>query len=64
MVSADGSRFSVENIVDDDPFVAGVQIDFSKTLKEVNVTVRLENPTAGWQTAVPATTVLRRVRAN
>lgn len=64
VISADGSRFSIETVVDDDPFTDGIQTDFTKTLKEINITVRLENPTPGWQTAVPATTILRRVRAN
>lgn len=64
VVSADGSRFVVNTVVDDDPFINGIQTDFSKTLKEITVTVRLESPTPGWQTAVPTITVLRRVRAN
>lgn len=64
VASADESRFNVQIVVDDDPFTAGIQTDFTKTLKEITVTVRLESPTPGWQTAVPATTILRRVRAN
>lgn len=62
--SADGSRFRVEITVDDDPFTNGVQVDANKTLKEISLTITLENPTPGWQTAVPATIILRRVRAN
>lgn len=62
--SADGNRFRVQITVDDDPFTAGVQSDTTKTLKEVTLTVTLENPTPGWQTAVPAIVILRRVRAN
>ena len=62
--SADGNRFRVQITVDDDPFTAGVQTDTNKTLKEVTLTITLENPTPGWQTAVPATVILRRVRAN
>ena len=64
VVSGDGSRFVVNTIVDDDPFTAGTQTNVTKTLKEITVTVRLESPTPGWQTAVPTTTVLRRVKAN
>jgi prepilin-type N-terminal cleavage/methylation domain-containing protein len=64
IVSADGKKYSVETVIDDDPFTAGVQSDFSGTLKEITITVRLESPTAGWQTAVPVKTILRRVRAN
>lgn len=64
VISADGSRFVVNTVVDDDPFTDDIQTDFSKTLKEITVTVKLESPTPGWQTAVPTITVLRRVRAN
>jgi Tfp pilus assembly protein PilV len=64
VVSADGNRYSVQTVVDDDPFVSGVQTDATKKFKEITVTVNLENPTPGWQTAVPARTILRRVRAN
>ncbi len=62
--SADGNRFRVNITVDDDPFAAGVQADTSKTLKEITLIISLENPTPGWQTSVPATVILRRVRGN
>lgn len=62
--SADGNRFRVQITVDDDPFAGGVQVDTTKTLKEVTLTITLEKPTPGWQTAVPARVILRRVRAN
>lgn len=64
VTSPDGNRFRVEIVVDDDPFTTGVQTDASKRLKEVSVTVTLDRPTPGWQTSVPATVVLRRVRGN
>ena len=64
VTSSDGNRFSVTVTVDDDPFTAGVQVDPTKSIKEVTVTVALERPTPGWQTSVPATVVLRRVRGN
>jgi prepilin-type N-terminal cleavage/methylation domain-containing protein len=64
VVSADGNRYIIRTIVDDDPFTAGVQTELAKKFKEITITVSLENPTPGWQTAVPVTTVLRRVRAN
>lgn len=63
-VAANGNRFRVQTVVDDEPFTAGVQTDTTKTLKEISVTVTLENSTPGWQTSVPAMVVLRRVRAN
>jgi hypothetical protein len=59
-----GNRFRVEIVVDDDPFTAGVQTDNTKTIKEISVTVSLDRPTPGWQSAVPATVVLQRVRSN
>ena len=65
--SPTGLGFSVQITIDNDPLTAGVQDDTAvpnPTLKEITVTVRLADPNPGWQTAVPATTVLRRVRAN
>ena len=62
--TVDGKRFRIQTIVDDDPLTNGVQIDNTKTIKEISVTVSLDNPTPGWQTAVPATVILRRVRGN
>ncbi len=64
VTAANGNSFKVQTTVDDDPFTAGVQVDSTKTIKEITVTVTLNNPTPGWQTAVPATIVLRRVQAN
>ena len=61
---ADGNKFLLQVIVDDDPFAPNVQVDSTKTLKEISVTVNLDRPTPGWQTSVPATVVLRRVRGN
>ena len=64
VTTLDGKRFRVKTIIDDDPLTAGIQIDNTKTIKEISVTVTLDNPTPGWQTAVPATIILRRVRGN
>jgi len=64
ITSADGSRFRVDIVVDDDPFASGVQTDTTKTLKEISVTVTSESPTPGWQTIIPARVFLRRVRSN
>ena len=60
----DGGSFSVDVTVDDDPFTSGVQIDNTKSIKEITATVILDRPTAGWQTSVPSIIVLRRVRGN
>lgn len=62
--SEDGNKFKYQVIVDDDPFTNGVQVNNATTMKEISVTVTLESPTPGWQTSVPTTVVLRRVRAN
>jgi len=59
-----GNTFRVDVTVDDDPETANVQIDNTSTVKEVLLTVSLDRPTPGWQSSVPATVVLRRVRAN
>ena len=64
VITSDGGSFSLDVTVDDDPLTAGVQIDNTQTIKEITVTVSLNKPTAGWQTSVPATVVLRRVRGN
>lgn len=60
----DGNKFVVTVTVDDNPFIADTQTDATTKFKEVKVTVALERPTPGWQTAVPATVILRRVRGN
>ncbi len=64
VTAPDGNRFRIQVVVDDDPFTANIQTDSTQKLKEVSVTVTLERPTPGWQTAIPATIVLRRVRGN
>ncbi|MFV0389806.1 MAG: hypothetical protein ACK5NT_13760 [Pyrinomonadaceae bacterium] len=64
VTTPDGGVYIVNTTVDDKPMVAGVQINNSSTLKEITVEVRLDRPTPGWQLAVPATVVLRRVRGN
>jgi type II secretory pathway pseudopilin PulG len=64
VTSADGNRFSIQVVIDDDPFTSGIQIDATKSVKEISATVTLESPSPGWQTSVPATVILRRVKAN
>lgn len=64
ITAPDGNRFRIQVTVDDDPFTPDVQTLTAPVLKEVSVTVTLERPTPGWQTAVPATIILRRVRGN
>ncbi len=62
--TSDGYAYVVSKVVDDDPFTNGTQKDNSKTIKEITITVTLASPTPGWQTAVPVTVIMRRVRAN
>jgi prepilin-type N-terminal cleavage/methylation domain-containing protein len=67
VVSPTGTHFTVQVTVDNDPFTTGVQDDAARpnsTLKEITVITRLEAPSPGWQTAVPATVVIRRTRSN
>jgi type II secretory pathway pseudopilin PulG len=64
VTAANGNMFRVQVEVDDDPLTAGIQINTTKTIKEISITVSLANPTPGWQTSVPATVILRRVRGN
>lgn len=64
VTTADGYAYIVAKKVDDDPFTSGIQIDNSKTIKEITMTVTLASPTPGWQSAVPSTVIMRRVRAN
>lgn len=65
VVSGDGSRYVVQTVVDDDPFVAGTQVDPTKHLKEIRVTVVALGSTMGtWETGYQTTAVFRRVRSN
>ena len=67
VLSPTGVHFTIQDTVDNDPFTAGVQDEATvpnPTLKEITITTRLEAPSPGWQTALPATVVLRRTRSN
>ena len=66
VTAVDGNKFIVDAKVDNDPLTDGVQTtnELTTTIKEITVTVKLASPTPGWQTSVPATVVLRRVRSN
>lgn len=65
VVSPNGGTFGVRVAVDNDPATAGIQDETVPTaIKEITVLVRLEHPSPGWQAAVPAVVVMRRVRGN
>ncbi len=71
-----GFVFLVDVTVDDDPFTPDTQVDDGSTctspqgdfvdctIKEINISVTLAAPSPGWQSAIPARIVLRRVRGN
>jgi type II secretory pathway pseudopilin PulG len=62
-----GGTFSVSVFVDNDPWTDGPQDEATvpnPPMKEIEIRVKLENPSPGWQMAVPATIVMRRVRGN
>ena len=60
-----GTSYVVTTIVDNDPIAAGVQDETTPTsYKEITITARLASPSPGWQTAIPAKVVLRRVKSN
>lgn len=61
----DGNPYRIDIVVDNNPFTPEIETDETNVkFKEVRVTVRLEAPTPGWQSSVPATVILRRVRGN
>jgi prepilin-type N-terminal cleavage/methylation domain-containing protein len=61
-----GGSFRVDTKVDDNPFnTAGTyDVDATTRVKEIRVEAKLAAPSPGWQTAVPATVVLRRTIGN
>lgn len=75
IIAANGFAFLVNIKVDNEPGVTGIQDETYQcltpqgapvdcTLKEITVEVKLAAPSPGWQVAVPATVVMRRVRGN
>jgi len=67
IVTADGNgtTFVVRTTVDDDPYTPGVQVDATKNLKEITVTVIPQGSKPNsWELAYQTTAVFRRVRSN
>jgi len=59
--------YNITTIVDNDPSTTAIESETDKpdtSIKEIKITAVMADPSPGWQTAVPATVVLRRVRAN
>ena len=68
-VTNDNYTFNVTTIIDNDPSTTAVEGEAAinscnTSFKEITITARLASPSPGWQTAVPAVFVLRRVRSN
>jgi len=63
VTAPDNNKYRIQVVVNNDPLGEG-KTETTTRFKEVSVTVSLERPTPGWQAAVPATVILRRVRGN
>ena len=66
ITAADGSRFRVALAVDNDLATSGIQStsESTTTIKEITLLVTPAGSNQGWQASLPATVILRRVRAN
>jgi type II secretory pathway pseudopilin PulG len=64
VTGADNASYLVETTVDDDPFTANVQVDTTKSMKEITIKVTPLNVTGTWITANQVQAVFRRVRSN
>ena len=68
-VTVDNMTFNITTVIDNDPSTAGIQDEgavasSATAFKEITVTARLASPSPGWQTAIPSTVVMRRVKSN
>jgi hypothetical protein len=67
VVGADGFNYLVQIVVDDDPFTPNTpnpQVDATKTLKEITITVTPWGSNNTWVTANRTRAIFRRVRSN
>lgn len=66
VTAVDGTKYTVDTIVDNDPITTGVQSanDTTTTLKEITITVTPQAKNGNWVVAYPTKIVFRRVRAN
>jgi prepilin-type N-terminal cleavage/methylation domain-containing protein len=65
----DNYSFVITTVIDNDPTSVAADDETAinscnTAFKEIRITAQLASPSPGWQTAVPATVVMRRVRAN
>ena len=68
-IVSENLSFVVTKTVDNDPATAAIDDEAEVTsaatsFKEIRLSATLSNPSPGWQTAVPAEVVLRRVKSN
>lgn len=64
VIGADNASYRVETTVDDDPFTANVQVDTTKSMKEITIQVTPLSVYGTWVTANRVRAVFRRVRSN
>lgn len=62
--AVDGMTYLIETEIDDDPFTDGQQIDATKHLKEIRLTVTQPARPGSWETAYVTRAIFRRVRSN
>jgi type II secretory pathway pseudopilin PulG len=68
-VTSDNLSFLITKTIDNDPATPAIDdeadvLSANTSFKEIKVSATLANPSPGWQTAVPAEVVLRRVKSN
>ena len=61
--------FAITKTIDNDPSTPAIDdetdvLSSATSFKEIRLSATLANPSPGWQTAVPAEVVLRRVKSN
>jgi type II secretory pathway pseudopilin PulG len=68
-VSSGPISFVITKTIDNDPSTPGIDdeseiLSADTSFKEIKVSATLASPSPGWQTAIPAEVVLRRVKSN
>ena len=63
-LATDHTQYLVDVTVDDDPFTPGTQIDATKTIKEITLTVTPSGTNGTWVTTNATRVIFRRVRSN
>jgi prepilin-type N-terminal cleavage/methylation domain-containing protein len=62
--SVDGSMYQIDTEIDDDPFTAGQQVDATKNIKEIRLTVTQVAWVDRWEKGYATRAIFRRVRSN